>query len=674
MDSRLRRLLTPAQPLGGAPNLPEAVRRATLAVLGLACGLSPAFFGYFDLSVWGPIGLIMIAVAIGLLLARPALPTGLAAVAVAGLLLFAVWSLLSMGWAESADRALTEGDRWLLYGVFLLVLVLLVADQRDGEVFVCAAVVGVLGIAGYDLVRMLAGEGSSFFGGSRLLKPLGYVNGLGGYFLLGFWPLAAVAERARWPVLAGLAAGAATLLAALVLLTDSRGTVFAFGASAAVLLVLLPGRNRRAWLLLGVLAALGIAWSPLTDVTQALAPGQFAPADATIQRGAEWSLLIAAGLGIAWGLGRWAVASLGERSEAIATNLPRISAVLLCGVVLAGAAGATVAVKDPVGRVSDQYDAFTELKPASKGSRFTSGGGNRYDYWRIAWKQFTAHPLDGVGAGNFDRTYFLERRTSEDVRQAHSIELQTLGDTGIVGALTLGSFLVAVFAGLWRRAVAARRRGSETGLTVATAGIVVVWLAQTSVDWLHLIPGVTGIALGAGAILLLRPGGSEAGESRLWRLPSLGTAVVLVLAVVAIVFIGRPTLADRLRSEAQDQVESHPAKALDSVNESLSLNPDAVQSYYVKAAALARLGAYRPSKDALGEAIRREPHNYVSWALLGDLATRRGNVSSSMRAYGRASSLNPRARELKLLSSRRGLVEQLHEHPAAVAPLLERAG
>ncbi|MGC1165514.1 MAG: O-antigen ligase family protein, partial [Solirubrobacterales bacterium] len=462
---------------------------------------------------------------------------------------------------------------------------------------------------------------------------------------------------------------AATLLAALVLLTDSRGTVFAFGVSAAVLLALLPGRNRRAWLLLAVLAALAVAWGPLTDVTQALAPRQFAPADQTVQRGAEWSLLIAAGVGVAWGLGRWAVASLSDRSPGLAINLPRVSAALLCGVVLAGAVAAAVAVKDPVGRFSDQYNAFTELEPTDKGSRFTSGGGNRYDYWRIAWKQFTAHPLNGIGAGNFDRTYFLERRTKEDVRQAHSIELQTLGDTGIVGALALGSFLVAVFAGFWRRAAAARRHGSELGLTVAAAGIFAVWLAQTSVDWLHLIPGVTGIALGAGAVLLSRAG-PTAGESRLWPLPPLGTAVVLILAVVAIVFIGRPTLADRLRSEAQDQVESQPAKALESVDESLSLNSEAVQSYYIKAAALARLGAYRPSVDALTEAIRREPHNYVSWALLGDLATRRGDVSGAMRAYGRASSLNPRDRELRLLSSRRRLVERLREHPAAVAPLL----
>src|SRR6202040_3877348 len=132
----------------------------------------PAFFGFFDKAVLGPIAIGLTSLAIGLLVARPALPTGLAAVAVGALLLLAVWSLLSMGWAESADRALTEGDRWILYGVFLLVLVLLLADRRDGEVFVFSVAVGVLCVAAYDMTKMLGGDGPSLFGGSRLQEPL----------------------------------------------------------------------------------------------------------------------------------------------------------------------------------------------------------------------------------------------------------------------------------------------------------------------------------------------------------------------------------------------------------------------------------------------------------------------------------------------------------------------
>jgi hypothetical protein len=643
-----------------------AARRALLALAGLGCGASPAFFGYFDLSAWGPIGLGLVAVAIALLLAKQAVPTGIAAVAVLGLLALAAWCLLSMGWAESGDRALTEGDRWMLYGLYLLVLVLLVAERRDAEVLLATTVVGILGIGAYDLARMLSGDGRGLFIGSRLLEPLGYVNGLGGYFLLGFWPLLAVAERARRPLVAGAAAGAGAVLASLVLMTDSRGTAFAFVASAIALLVLLPGRNRRAWAILAVLAGLLLAWGPLTDVTRAMPGGISAQPAATIQRGAEWSLLIGAGVAAFWGLATRALASLADRSESAAKRLPRISAALLAAVALAAVLSVAVAVDDPLGKVSNQYEAFTKLEPVKGASRFTSGGGNRYDYWRIAWDQFTDHPLDGVGAGNFDRTYFLQRRTDEDVRQAHSIELQTLGDTGLLGAAFLLAFLGAVFLGAWRCAAAARRREVGAGIVAATTGMFVVWLAQTSVDWLHLIPGVTGIALGAAAILLRSPpaAAGEAGEGTgLRRLPRLAPFGAIALAVLAIVFIGRPTLADHLRSEAGNELQSSPRGAFEDAEESLSLNPDSLQAYYLKAASLARLHAYRPARGSLLEAIAHEPGNYVSWALLGDLLTRRGAIPEAMHAYRRAAALNPRDRGLRMLGSRPGLVIRLHRHP-----------
>jgi hypothetical protein len=665
----LRRPLIGSGRADGAAGLPAPLRWGLLALLGLGCGLSPAFFGYFDMSVWGPLALCALALALGLILARLALPRGLAGLALVALFLFAVWSLLSIGWAESADRALTEGDRWLLYSSFLLVVLLLLEQRRDGEVFVAAATAGVLAIAAYDLVRMLGGDSQSLFEGSRLLEPLGYVNGLGGFFLLGLWPLVALAERTRAHALAGAAVGGASLLAALVLLTDSRGTVFAFAASAFLLLLLVPGRNRRAWIVLALLAGLALAWGPLTDVTGTLPPHRFSPSEDSIRLAAQRSLLGAVVVGVLWALASWAVAACRARSRALAANLPRASVAALAVVAAIAVVTAAAAVNDPVGKVSDQYNAFTELKPADSGSRFTSGGGNRYDYWRIAWNQFTDHPLDGVGAGNFDRTYFIERRTNEDVRQAHSIELQTLGDTGLVGAILLGAFLLAVFVGAWRRSREARLDPHGAGLTVAALGIFAVWLAQTSVDWLHLIPGLTGIALAAAAVLLLplRPGREQA--VRLFPIPALAASVAVALAAVAIVFIGRPTLAQHLRGEAQDEVRTHPLQGLKTIDESLSLNPESVQAYYTKSAALARLDAYVPARAAMLEAIRREPHNYVSWALLGDLATRRGDIAIATRAYRRASSLNPRSLELRLLGSRPALVRRLHRNPDSSAPL-----
>ena len=186
-------------------------------------------------------------------------------------------------------------------------------------------------------------------------------------------------------------------------------------------------------------------------------------------------------------------------------------------------------------------------------SRFTSGSGNRYDYWRVAANQFTSDPLRGVGAGNYDRTYFLERRTPEDIRQAHSIEMQVLGELGLPGLAALALFIIAVLAGFVRRARAARTSLEDRGLAVAAGGAFLVWLLHTSVDWLHLIPGVTGLAL-AFAAVLVGP----------WRRPAAGAgtatrrAVVLActgLIVVGAVLVGRSALADSYRSDARDRLD-----------------------------------------------------------------------------------------------------------------------
>lgn len=78
-----------------------------------------------------------------------------------------------------------------------------------------------------------------------------------------------------------------------------------------------------------------------------------------------------------------------------------------------------------------------------------------------------------------------------------------LAETGLVGGLALAGFVGAVLAALWRR-LHADQGEAAAGVALAAGGIFALWLAQTSVDWLHLIPGLSAIAL-AGAAILLEP-------------------------------------------------------------------------------------------------------------------------------------------------------------------------
>ena len=63
---------------------------------------------------------------------------------------------------------------------------------------------------------------------------------------------------------------------------------------------------------------------------------------------------------------------------------------------------------------------------------------------------------------------------------------------GIITERDLGRAMARLLAGEWSRLEV---EYEPVHATVAAGGIAIAWLAQTSVDWLHLLPGVTGAAL-----------------------------------------------------------------------------------------------------------------------------------------------------------------------------------
>jgi tetratricopeptide (TPR) repeat protein len=124
-----------------------------------------------------------------------------------------------------------------------------------------------------------------------------------------------------------------------------------------------------------------------------------------------------------------------------------------------------------------------------------------------------------------------------------------------------------------------------------------------------------------------------------------------VLVFLAAVYLGRATLADRDLRAGQAALEAgQPQRALALARDSLGLNPEVLDALYLEAAALARGGDYAGARAALIEATRREPSNFVPWALLGDLAVRRGDFALAGENYGRAARLNPQDPTLQLLA------------------------
>lgn len=626
----------------GIQRSPSLVEAAIIVLITAVLGLSPALFGFYHLSVWGPIALLMLAALLGLLIARPAAPRPAALVAIGGLVFLWLWSLLSIGWSESADQALIEANRWMLYAALFAILVLLLRDDRLGMLLVGAASGAVVAFGLYLCVRLLSNGAEQLFLQERLNDPLGYVNGQAGYLLLGLWPLVALAERARGHVLSGAAVGAATMLVGLTLLAETRAVVPAVAASAVLLVALLPGRRARMWVLVAISLGVAAAAGPLLDL---YGGGSGAPDPAKLRPAVAALLGLALLTGALWGLARWAGMRAVERWP---QRTGMASALALGGIGVVLLIGGVVAVGDPIDSAREQVRSFKNLDPATpdSGTRFTAGGGNRYDYWRVAVHQFRDNPAKGVGAGNYDRTYFLDRSTVENIRQPHSLPLQTLGELGLVGGIGLLLFVGGILAGFARRVRAARSSERDLGLAVAGGGMFLIWLVHTSVDWLHLIPGVTGIALCGAAVLVAPWAQPQTGDGRSpLRLLVVGACGLAVLG--GTVLVGRTTLADKYRADAEEVLQTDPERALEKAQDSLALNDEALSAYYVKAAAYARVNDYGRARVSLLEAARREPHDFVTWGLLGDLAVRRGDLPQARRDYGRASSLNPQEPALK---------------------------
>jgi UDP-GlcNAc:undecaprenyl-phosphate GlcNAc-1-phosphate transferase len=639
-----RRELVPRRP---TPSLVEA---AAVALVTFACGLSPLLDGFYDPDVWGPITVVLLAALFGLMLTRPVVLRRSAIVALGGLAGLWLASLVSISWAESADRALTEANRWLLYLALFALLVALLRNDRLARILFASLTAAVLAVSLYLLAVMLVGDGPSLFDDGRLVEPIGYVNAQAGYFLLGFWPLAATVAAARSRFASGAAVGGMCLLGGLVVLTQTRAAPLSFAVTALLLVALVPGRTRRLWVLVAALAGVGATLPLLLDVYTARDAGG-TPDSGTVRTAALAILGGAALAGAAWAAANAAVERWG-RSTRSALRPAAVSKAALSGLAVAAIAALVVAVGNPFEQAEQEVRAFVNLEEAERrpsgSTRFATAGGARYDYWRIAVNEFASAPFGGLGAGNYTREYFAERRTLEDVTQPHSIELQTLAELGLLGALALLAFLLGVGLGLVRRVREAAGDPRAIGLTVAAAGTFVTWLVHTSVDWLHVIPGVTGIALFAAAVLVgpwARERGSRAGGGH-----AVAVALCALLSAAGALTVGRAALADRYRSQAEQRLESDPADAIRKADDSLALNDESTDTYYVKSAAYARLGDFRGSLAALREAAELEPSNYVTYALMGDLAKRRGEYRLSSDFYSTASERNPRDELLRDLA------------------------
>jgi hypothetical protein len=583
------------------------------------------------------VGLLLVSLAS---LPRPH-PSRRVLAAVCLLAAYAAWSYLSIAWAHQKGVAWDGANRTVLYA---LVFSLFVLWPIRGNA--AAFVVGAfgLGVAAIGLVELLKVGSASlsvqYFHEGRLAEPTGYVNANVALWFTAFWPCAILAGRREvHPVLRGVLLGSAGLLASLAVLGESRGWVLVLPLIALLAIVVVPGRGRTivalAAVSLGVLAILG----PLLDVYDAFRP--HGPPGPTFSAAVRAILLMSAVLAA---LGT-AAALLDRRVRPAAGRARAISAAMVVVVAL-GAAGAlgvyAVAKGNPFTEVASKWREFKKggTEPHFGRSRFSIAVTTyRYDYWRVAWREFARKPLTGVGADNFRRDYLREGQSDQTPSYPHSTWLRALSETGVVGGLLFYGALVAALA-----AALPSLRRRFLGGAAAGVGVMVFayWFVHGALDWLWEFAGLgapamafLGLAAAVAAFPLPLRTERPILDGRLRLLAAGGVALVLSLGMLA------PWLSERELRGAKSEAASDPGQALRRLDRATSLNPLSPLPLQTSGVIRGTAGSLEAARRDFDDALAREPDDPFSYLELGAIASALGRQTDALGLLERAHRMAP---------------------------------
>ena len=603
-----------------------AFRAATVGLLALVpCSLAWNQFGSILARDWLPYAIATALLVAGLLLsARAQRPTATAIAGLVGLLALAGWDALSLRWSPVPELARDEALLVVFYALVFTVPLLVLRGEGDRRAATGLVIAALVALAlGTFVHLLLTGRPTDYYDFGRLTFPISYVNAQAALFLVSFWPCVALAaRRALHPLLRGGAIGGASALLAGWLMTQSKGGLLALAASGIVFFALSPERLRSVLPAVIPAAFVGGAYEPLTRPYRE----RYAPDFAAAIRTASWTALAmaglaaTAGLAYAWADGRISVPPRTQRALAVSLAAALTAVVVAVPVTF-------FAVADRPGHVLEQkWHSFkTQPKHETGSSHLTSLGSNRYDFWRVELHDARRHPIAGIGARGFAFSYLQQGRSSETPARGHSLFLDTLSETGVVG-------LVLLLAALGFPLVGAALRSRQTGLLAGLAAAGAYGLTHTTVDWIWTFPAVGGTLF-----LLLGIANAGGREDRGPPLLPARTAIALGIAAVllAVGAYGPPWVSARLTAAAV----RNPTHAVNDLRWARRLDPLSVEPLTVEASLAASPHAALPP---LRKALAKQPRDASLHYRLGRTLLKAGERREARLELLAAQRLNPR--------------------------------
>ncbi len=592
---------------------------------------------------------------------------------------FAVWSGLSVIWSVSPDQSWIELNRVFTYVLVVCVGAAVGASIKRGVELVAAGFVAVA------IPVTLYALGQKLFPGlhvpgvftldqtgplARLQEPLGYWNALALFIVLATpaaLAMAADETRSRRVRLSG--ALILQLMLTTIPFTYSRGGLGALVVALAIGVGLsIDWLRSLAWLALAVVSALpavlvGLLVHDLSGNNLSLSTREGA--------GAVLAAVVLGSLALHALVARQ-LPRVETRIRAAQDRLPRLRRLVpITAVVLAVCVviALSLSSRGLTGEVSNFWHSFTTTHVASNvdPSRFFSAASeNRWVWWKEAAGAFSARPWLGWGAGSFPVVHLLFRQNSLPVQQPHSLPLQFLAETGIIGGvLGMGALVLLVVAGV--RAVRRRLPGRDRLLAAALLAGAGGFVLHCCYDWDWNIP-----ALGLPAFLFLgvltarvAPGRTERATGSGLRATGLAWATLLLCACGLSVLV--PQIAADDASAALVQASSSSSASLQGAQAAAraasQLDPLSDQGLIVLASVAVNRHELGQAELFLRDAVSRDPSDGFAWRSLAIVEATRGDLHDGAMAEQRALDLDPMGSAAWSV-----LIPQLHRARAHLSP------
>ena len=548
----------------------------------------------------------------------------------AALAAFVAWVALSSSWSMSAERSILETQRDLVYIAGLLVVILVARGRAitDLLVAVCgvAMVTSTVALTKFFVPDHFSSRDAAFArleGFVRLSEPLGYPNAVALVAAIGALLAGAFAAHAHSDLKRASAAACLVVFIVTIFFTYSRGTWISLALGLGAMLALDPRRLALLRTLATVAPVAGLAvW--LGSRAHALTtPG--APSAEAAHQGhllAVTTILLAAAAGVA----TLAVAAAARRVSV--GRKASIAAATTLVVVLLAAPAAAIAHHGSRTGFGALYNG--PLSRHRHRDLATTNLSARTPLWRQAWHDWETHRVFGSGAGTFEQYWLQHRRTPANVRDAHSLYLETLAEVGPFGLALLLTALVAPL--LVVGSVRSRP------FVPAAFAAYLAYLISAAGDWDWEMPAVTLLGLFCGMSLLL------AARPRTPRpLPS-AVRVVTVLGTLALVFvaldglIGNGALAASERAAASQRWQQSASAA----RRAIHWLPWSGEAWQRLGVAQGNDGQVAAARASLRKAIAKSPQEWRPWVSLMLLSTGR----AQRLALREAARLNPRDPEV----------------------------